>query len=191
MKSILVAVLLLLVSSKSIAQDYGSTNCEVFVDQVAAWSGTYGYAGVSLYIKTLNDRLDGKIKQVGMAAQIVKTEAASKYCEKSQNKELNDCNKLGVWQDLKAREFFSDDYYVLHLDLRHMNTFEHIWEGAIYVTTDKGVTLWLTPESDGNFFIDENMRKNVLDLGSGGYRHEGKKISTADKFNYLNPNRCR
>jgi hypothetical protein len=190
MKSFLLAVLLL-ISTKIYAQDYDASNCEIFVDQVSAWSGTYGYAGVSLFVKTLNDRLDGKIKQVGMYAQIQSTEAARKYCEKSNNKELNDCNKLGVWQDIKAQRFFADDYNVIHIDLRHMNTFEHIWEAAFYVTTDKGVTLWFTPESDGNFFIDENMRGNILDLGSGGYRHYGKKINTADKFIYMNPAKCR
>lgn len=193
-KFALVFSLASLAASQSVfAADYPAKHCELFVDQVAAWNSTYGYSGMTLKIKTINERLDGAVKEVGFRSIVRSTPQIKDFCQRynPDNGYANDCYQLDQWVDRPAREFFGPDYFRIDLVLKHDYTFEHVFEGAFYVKTDKGTRYWLNPAGEQNFFVDRNMYQNLLDLGSGGYYMRGREISTADKFKYLNPGGCR
>jgi hypothetical protein len=180
-------------SLNAMAADLPASHCEIFVDKASAWSSSYGYAGVTLKIKTLNDRLDGAIKQVGYRSIVRSTPEIDAFCKAhpASSGWSHDCATVGVWTDRVAQPFFGPDYFKIQFELKHMYTFEHVFEGAFFVETDKGTRYWLNPSGGGDFFIDRNMRQDLLNRGSGGYYPQGKELVTADVFPYLNPAGCR
>lgn len=183
----------LTIASTVFAADYRANNCEVFVDKVAAWSGSHGYRGLTLKIKTLNDRLDGAIKMVAFHSMVHSSPKVLDFCAKhpAANGNSNGCPNVGKWISRPAHPHFGSDYFKIDLELKHDYNFEHVYEGVIFVETVKGTRYWLKTGHGGNFFVDENMRSDLIRLGSGGYYRQGKDMSTADNFEYLNPSRCR
>ncbi len=183
----------LTIATSVFAADYDANNCEVFVDKVAAWGGSHGYRGLTFKIKTLNNRLDGAIKSVGFRSFVHSNPSVVDFCSKhpASNGNSNGCVSVGKWINRPAFEYFGSDYYKIDLELKHDYNFEHVYEGVIYVETVKGTRYWLKTAHGGNFFVDENMRSDLIRRGSGGYYRQGKDMSTADNFEYLNPSRCR
>ncbi|MDZ4660562.1 MAG: hypothetical protein SGJ18_02965 [Pseudomonadota bacterium] len=195
MLKIYFALLLSLLNSPMMvsAADYPANHCEIYVDKAAAWSSSYGYAGVTFKIKTMPSRIDGAIKQVGFHSIVRSTPKIEAFCKAHppSNGNSNDCDFVDKWMDRPAQSFFGPDYFRIDFELYHMYTFDHIFEGVFYVETVKGTRYWLAPASGGNFFVDQNLRSNLLSLGSGGYFKQGKDLSTADVFDYVNPSHCR
>ncbi|MEK6772902.1 MAG: hypothetical protein AABY64_03085 [Bdellovibrionota bacterium] len=180
-------------SSVVSAADYPANHCEIFVDKVAAWSGTSGYAGLTFKIKTLNSRLDGAIKSVGYYSIVRSNPQIAAFCKAHppSNGNSNDCNYVDKWIVRPAQAFFGQDYFSIDFVLYHQYDFVHVFEGAFVVETVKGTRYWLNPAKGGTFFLDDNLRSNLLKLGSGGYHRHAKDLNTATAFDYVNPLRCR
>lgn len=173
--------------------DVRASACEVFVDKVSP--RVYkDVRGVILYVKTLNDKLDGEVTEVGFYGH-----ATTDGCTKGPWDE--ECPGTFAWRSFKGEPHFgAKDYFEITLTVWNSMINKRIYEGAIYAKTSTGKTYWANPQGGGNFIIDYPMVENVLDLVPQcrdsnlvicGNADPSTRLSTADSFEYLNPDRCR
>jgi hypothetical protein len=168
--------------------DVSASNCEAFVDRANVLRSSHGLVRVRLFLKTLNDRLaaDGGIAEVGMRAKMT----SDGPCNGAE------CQRLDVFHDYAAVPFVgAGDYFELDFVLKHDNTAPRTFEGAFYVRTASGKTLWVNPAGAENFALDQNLANDIERLRGlpPGFIAAGPEtaVVTADKLPYLNPGLCR
>jgi hypothetical protein len=168
--------------------DIRATNCEIFVDRVIATGGSHGGKRITVFIKTLNDRLDGPIERVGF----YRKEDATP-CTQMPERTSMSCADSGKWKDITLQAFVgSSDYFELPLTIGGDYMPFSSYDGAFYVKTTNGTKYWANTKEGGNFVIDRNMFSNLEQMGHGGYVPDPQRAAvTADRFPYLNPGTCR
>jgi hypothetical protein len=175
------------IASSTAALDAPASHCELFVDRATTVRGSHGLLKTTLYLKTQNDRLAwaGGVEEVGYVAKL------------TDNGTCNgpECRDKDVFRAYPAVPFVgASDYFEISLTLDHDYTAARTYEGAFYVRTKSGTTLWVTPEGGGNFFIDRRLAQDIERLrGTGPVYTSGpeRAVVTADVLPYLNPNACR
>jgi hypothetical protein len=169
-------------STSALTSDIRATHCEIFVDRALPLTGSHALRKVHLYLKTLNDRLDGPIDKVGFYRQRTDQRCIGRPdCESS-------------WGEDRVEAFVgSSDYFEVDLFIGGDYSPEYRYEGAFYVQTTKGTKYWANTEEGGNFVIDGNMYRNLQGDRRGPYYQSNPQVArvAADEFPYLNPDRCR
>jgi len=165
------------------ADDFHAGYCEVFIDRIVPVHGSHASTYLNVWVKTLNDRLDGEITKVAFYGHHLDTG----WCGDERCPE--------VWSAWEVRELDSfvgaSDYFEIPLFLSGDYSPMVQWEGAFYVETDKGTRYWTNAADGGNFFLDRNM-SDRLDQMRGGYNYTPSPayaIPTSE-FPYLNPDAC-
>lgn len=173
---------------------YDANHCELFIDKAVNYSTSHAYKSMFFYLKTLNNRLDGKPQRVGF--RYIASDKSG-YCER--NPESGNCKHLGEWRELEAQPFYSDDYYSFSLFIGSDYNPSLRYKGAFFVITDKGTTYWMKNGEDQDFIIDYN---TFHSLGTAYYSHGqsytsysshdvSELMKTANFFTDLNPQACR
>lgn len=171
-----------------------SERCEVFVERAQTYRGSHHLTGVTLYLKTRNQDIEGKIVRVGFYAQQRNT---FRGCSSDEETVRENCAPVAGWTVFPAVPFqgTAPDFWELKLTVTHNFTFPHQYEGAFFVETDKGLRYWAnSPLANGNFFIDGLMAQNLETAQGRGWIYGSRfedAIVTADEFPYLNPAGCR
>ncbi|MEK6705390.1 MAG: hypothetical protein AABZ06_06335 [Bdellovibrionota bacterium] len=190
--SLVVLVFVSTVSAQNAnSMDIRATNCEVFIDKVGvyhAFNPQWGEAiAAQFYVKTINDRLDGKVKKVGFYAQTRHAKTGGVMID---------------WREFTSFPFEgATDYFEFFLkDFRTDATwtFPHEFEGAFFVETENGTRYWANTSVGGNFVINPDLVKRIEQATGRQYgdKHGGNfKVrqlpKTADFFQELNPWQCR
>jgi hypothetical protein len=170
-----------------------ATHCELFVDKAVPTHNSHGARRVTLYLKTLNDRLDSPIARVGMRYAI---RDPRHDCDSGFS--MAGCGEVGTFADHDAGAI-APDYFFLELEIANDFTFAHQYEGVMYVITQRGTTYWHKTRERTNFFIDD---KTMSDLEDAVHEQgistpifaaatPDPMPKTADFFEYLNADRCR
>lgn len=163
-------------------QDIRATNCEVFVDKVRVYHSSHGFTGAVLFVKLLNDRLDGDVTKVAFFA---KHTYENYYGDRT----------VEDWQAYEGQKFAgANDYY----EVRSYNydgfvvgadySSDHVWLGAVYVETSTGKRYWSNTHDGGNFWLDHNSIAAMQPWVNNSLSNVPK---TADQLTYWNPQRCR
>ncbi len=179
--------------------DVRATNCEIFIDRIAArqttWHGAFG----GILIGEAYVKID--LPQVGLGSRVF-----------FYGRTLSIDKSKKVTSDTGFRKVElipfqgSSDYFMLplgHLSHYWFNDYDRIsHEGAFFVEKANGTRLWLnSDQGDGHFFFDEGTSRAIRDLGAtyvnsefpyGEARHTGivSIPNTASTNTYLNPQRC-
>lgn len=163
-----------------------TSHCELFVDRALAVSGGHAVKRITLYVKTLNDRLDSPIEYVGFHRR----KTSSPVCHGTSGP----CSpSVSGWEDERLQPFVgSQDYYEISLLIGGDYMPDESYEGVFFVQTKNKSRYWLNTEGGGNFFVNLEMFRNLERIRSGAYgaSPEGAVVA-ADQFPYLNPQRCR
>jgi len=190
------------------ASEQCSPGTAIFVDKVQYVGGDHGTARLHVWVKTLNDRLDGRITHVGFRARLSIVGVTPPVQSSSSCDNFGDCAKVGQWVDYPFQSFFgASDYFEndstpFPQDFYIENDFIHArsYEGAFYVETDKGTRYWANaPASSGdnNFHFDANMVQNVERIQGSQHNYgvyspdSTRAVATRESFPYLNPAGCR
>jgi hypothetical protein len=161
---------------------YRASYCEVFLDRVTPYVGSHGIKALEVYVKTLNDRLDARVVEVGFRAQV-----------RAEN---------GVvttdWRNYPANTFpGAADYFELSLPISS-DFGTTIREGAFYVKTAANTYYWAKLDAgNGNFLFDQPEFGALY--GAAGYFQSanfspawdrGIDTRTTDAGRALNPSGC-
>ena len=152
-----------------------ATNCELFIDKIVAFQGSHALRGVHLWVKTLNDRFDDEVTEVGFRHRQIGT---SSY----------------PWVDQKFYRFYgASDYFEMSYTVSS-DFGRSQYEGALYARTAAGTTYWFKPADGRNFFVDINTHDNVMNAMHRSYNYDSS-INNAvptqrDDLAYFNPSRC-
>lgn len=162
--TLLLAGALLLVTQAFAYQDLPAKYCELFIDKVTVNPGKFDSRIVTIYLKTLNERLDGKIQEVGFRHMVHVSNQRGHYSSRS-------------WSNMKAVPFMNArNYFEISLPVSH-GFGNSLYTGSFYVLTDKGTTYWVNQRDEGNFNFNEGTYKWI----------EG---SLRIKMEYFNPTGC-
>lgn len=171
-------------ASGALTSDVRATNCEVFVDRAIAVSGSHALRQIGVYVKTLNDRLDGPIDHVGFYRK-----RTGIGCQGN-----TDCNE--DWREERIQAFVgSADYFELELPIGGDYSPGFEYTGSFFVQTTKGTKYWANTKEGGDFVIGdstfESLRGNPY-TSMPHYRSDPQQATaTAEGFPYLNPGTCR
>lgn len=177
MKKLMYAAVLISLTSGicSAGNNYRATNCELFIDKIAAVTGSHGYKGLNIWVKTLNTRLDGEIAEVGFQ---------------------NLSNTISwKWQDLPLTSHFgSADYFTITLPITTMwMTESAIYEGTFYLRTKNWSTYWIKNIYGNDFVFDLNafdiLEKKTGFINYSGTTDSGVPTQRGD-MTYYNPGVC-
>lgn len=175
----IILVLALLATPAFAGNHFDAKNCEIFVDKVKAPTSSHGIHGMVFFLKTLNDRLDGAIAEVGLRATQSYTDQHSPD------------PYVTPWQDYPAARYLgASDYFEIEVALG--SDFSEAWaEGVFYVRTTKGTTYWLKPSSGKNYAINDDMWADAWYSYGSQYPHYSM-IPTQEvaKLRPLNPDVC-
>jgi hypothetical protein len=131
---------------------YDVRHCEIFVDKVQAYVSSHGAHGITFYLKTLNDRLDSEITEIGIRQQVT---TRSHYGNEQ---------SVSDWYDEKAQNWFgADDYFRLSVYLGSEFS-SRLAEGIFFVRTRLGTTYWLRGRDGRNFRLNDTLFYTVRDL---------------------------
>ncbi len=159
---------------------YEAKHCEVFIDQLNAYRSSHALTVIEVYVKTLNDRLDGAIDKVIFEAR--------------QKDDIDSAE----WQEVKEYTLSAfpsaDDYHVLKLVLAHDYMNRQVFEGSFLVLTDQGTAYRFGPNDSDPFYFDINAWQHIANeiypnrsYGTGVER----AVGTIDRFaGYYNPQGC-
>lgn len=169
----------------SFAADYDANYCEIFIDKVEAISGSHGIRRLVLYMKTLNERLDAEIDEVGMR---YKTSGGYRIYGED----------IGKWYNVKMKSFLgATDYFTLSLPITHDYTDPISYQAAFYLRTKNGTTLWLKDRYHQDFSFNLDGVNSIFEMQRvfGNAHHYSSNpdnaISAQDHFGgYYNPNGC-
>lgn len=187
------------------ARDIKATNCEIFIDKVAAQQVAY-HGAFGAILST----------QVFLKIDLFKTGPVRRVVFYSNEKSIDNggqVNRETGFRDVELQSYFgAPDYFMAGLgDLENhwwdesntQDRAEH--EGAFYVERLDGVRLWVNPAvSYGPHFLFNEGTVATLETngqiysGHEGYpygvaklRHLDEVKQTADYNTYWNPSRCR
>jgi hypothetical protein len=152
-----------------------ATSCELFIDKIVAYQGSHALRAVHFWVKTLNDRLDDDVVEVGLRARIIGAGAQT-------------------WHDRAMPRFFgASDYFDIAFSVS--SDFGRTqYEGALYARTAAGTTYWFKPASGGNYFFDINTHDNVMYAMQRSSNYDSSinaAVSTQrDDLAYFNPGLC-
>lgn len=172
-----------------------ASSCQVFVDKATISRSSHGLHGYRLFLKTLNDKLDGKVTRVGFHAVV--HDLGGRCQGDNALGYMNGCEDVGRWRDYFAQSFVgAGDYFEMDLTLGHDFTFPHQFEGVFFVETDKGTRYWHKAAAGQNFFLDhtgfDHVESALRSKGVSWWDADvGRLPKTADFYSYLNPTACR
>jgi hypothetical protein len=164
--------------------------CEVFADAVVTKRSSHGLLFVKLFIKTLNEKLDGNIVEVGMYAH---RKPSAKPIPGEPLPPLVDGDY--EWRSYKAERFVgSGNYFDVELPIAHDWMANREYEGSIYVKTDQGTYYWSSPQGPySNYVINADLAANVDSrLPSWANHYSGLReyaLSTAESTFDYGPNK--
>ncbi|HXH76208.1 MAG TPA: hypothetical protein VNJ08_14655 [Bacteriovoracaceae bacterium] len=120
--------------------DYRANYCEVFIPEVTKTTGPFGAKVLLFHIKTLNDRLDSGIKEVGfLYKSLIKAKDGSAF-----------------EQHLTERAIqTNDNRFIVFLPVSHDDA-QIEYEGNFYVRTKNNTTYWLNPREGRDFYLNQN-----------------------------------
>lgn len=161
-----------------------ATNCEIFVDKIAAATGSHGASTLFPYIKVLKDRLDGDIAEVGFRSQ-----ATYRSHGRGDVPEVNEWHNVA----LESRSPVGD-YWTITYGLNVITDFNTTsLEGVFYVKTTKGTYYWAKP-TNGNFVFDKDGAHTIYQkYPFGNYSSapdHAIRTQDSDGMSYYNPSRC-
>lgn len=147
--------------------DYYAKHCEIFVDRIGiSGFGSYGSHSMVYSVKILPERLDGRVKNVGIRVKKYGTLMGEPY--------------EGDWEETPGRLIGGGDYYQFYFSPGIHGT-SLTYEGAFFVETDKGTRFWLNPAwenvitKDGNFILTGT---SAIDAARDACRAQGGSFST-------------
>jgi hypothetical protein len=182
MRSIIMLVLVLVaLATHAVAgTHYPAHHCELFVDRVVAYQGNHALRAIKFYVKTLNDRLDGPIVEVGFRHR----RTGRFYGASVDN----------GWVNTGLDRFAnSTDYWVLNLQVSS-NYGQASYEGVFFARTVKDTYYWLHPAKAENFVFDRRTHDDILNVMGLYYNYNtGPQagVSTVqDGLRYFNPGGC-
>lgn len=158
---------------------YTADNCEIFVDKILTTQGSHYSAGVAVYVKTLNERLDSRIAEVGFR---------HKRTGRDMSGVVND-----PWRNEKLIQHYGAANY---WQFSHPTTHDwgtYSYEGSLYVRTTKGTTYWAKPSRGSDFLFDPKFAAdlfNVTKKSAYDPKPEYAYPVQRSEFGYLNPKNC-
>jgi hypothetical protein len=168
-----------------LAADVEATNCELFIDKVAAFQGGQRAKGMTIFVKTLNDRLDGPIAEV---------------CFRNHQEFPVQWGRNPDWRNWHNEPLhayhLASDYFFYRTDSLASEYGGVQYEGVFYVRTQRGTVYWIhSPTENGNFVFDAQGHDNVL-LVRGWSDNTGEDAMNAvstqqSSMRYYNPMGCR
>ena len=156
---------------------YDAKHCEVFVDKVIGWGvDPVRPYGITFYLKTLNERLDGKIKEVGLRSRCIGV-----------------CQNHDWTNKISSPFIDSNDYWKLSVPLgfKNLHSSQQKYEGAFFVLTEKGTYYWLKlrlAKGDSSFLIDLRLYDSI-----GAYypvQYDPVATQSSEQLGFLNPDNC-
>lgn len=164
--TLLATALSLPVAATALAgEHYPASNCEIFVDRVGLSTSSHGSITAHFFVKTLNDRLDSPIAEVGVRTQVTTRTMRDTF--------------VGDWGDLRAVSFFgAPDYFQITQNLSSEYSSNRM-QSAFYVRTTKGTTYWVKPNNPhnynngGNFGYDGELAPTVRAILGRDYIFRG------------------
>ena len=173
-------------SMDAMALDVEANHCEVFVDKVGIAQGSHGVRGATFFLKTLNDRLDGPLQEVGIhyRSTIDHRRGQTKY----------------AWATFTGAAFFgASDYFEIPLPLG--SNYEDRWHEAVFYAKTATTTYWIHPHwesedltSGHNFHISSHVYGIVSDSLGGRTPYRGantESLSTrGTALSVFNPKQC-
>jgi hypothetical protein len=177
---VLIAAVLAVAPAAIAGAHYPAHHCELFIDRVVAYQGNHALRAIKLYVKTLNERLDGPITEVGF-----RNRRSGVSCGVNMD--------IG-WNNTHLDHFVdSNDYWVLDLPLAsNYGQIRHV--GAFYVRTARDTYYWLHPADGENFVFDRRTHDDILNVMGLPYNYSTgpqSGVSTAQgKLRYFNPGGC-
>lgn len=118
--------------------DYRARYCELFVYDLVTSTGPFGARILEFHIKTLNDRLDGPIREVGFH-----------YVGR-----VNAKNGLSFQEQQIERAIRrNNDEFIVNLTVSHDDASIE-YSGSFFVRTFRGTTYWLNTREGSDFYLD-------------------------------------
>lgn len=161
-----------------------SRNCEVFIDKLLALQGSHGLRSVLVYMKTLNDRVDGEISKVGFYARVWQKDRNGDYSQ-----------LITDWHDIEAEIFpGTTNYWTFKLNIDHNFSLANRYEGVLFLETKNGSRYWLnSSQGNSHFYVDQLTHDVVKDFmgGVAVYQEDPDYgVHTQNLLQYYNPSRC-
>lgn len=167
-----------------------ANHCEVFVSRIGISSDVTSFDSrwVSIYLKVLNERIDGNVVEIGARAQRTVYHSLGSSTYEWQTLDSFPVAGRGDLLEIPFKVAVRN-YTVQKYSNRQK------YEVAFFLRTDKGTTYWVKDSARRNFIVDENTYKNAASqLGFDEYNHPGyaplENSILSNEFPYYNPGNC-